>query len=89
MALLDDVKVALRVRSDSTDSEIQALINAAVTDMERVGVGESLMLNEPNLNPIVKSAIILFCKARYGYDNDEASRFEEAYRQTVIDLMNG
>lgn len=84
---MDDVKVALRVNSDATDSEIRSLINAALSDMERVGV-KSDCLNELTIDPIAKSAVILFCKARYGYDNSEASRFEESYRQTVIDLIN-
>lgn len=87
MALMDDVKVALRVKSDATDPEIRSLINAALSDMERVGVG-SEYLDELSIDPIAKSAVILFCKARYGYDNSEASRFEESYRQTVIDLIN-
>lgn len=84
---MDDVKVALRVKSDATDSEIRSLISAALSDMERVGV-KSDCLNELTIDPIAKSAVILFCKARYGYDNSEASRFEESYRQTVIDLIN-
>lgn len=88
MALLDDVRLAVRTTSTATDTEIQAWIEAAIADMKRCGIDESLLGME-TLNPIAKSAVILFCKARYGYDNDEAERFESAYRQTVIDLMGG
>lgn len=88
MALMDDVRVALRVKSPATDSEIRALVDAAFADMARVGVDEGL-LDRDNPNALVKSAVLCFCKARYGYDNDDAARFESAYRQTVIDLMGG
>lgn len=87
MALLDDIKVALRVTSTATDTEIQQLIDACLSDMERVGI-DSMLLDEKQLDPIARSAIMCFCKARYGFDNDDAVRYEQAYRQTVIDLMN-
>lgn len=88
MALIDEVKVALRVKSPATDPEIHALVEAAFADMARVGVDGEL-LDRDNPNALVKSAILCFCKARYGYDNEDAARFEAAYRQTVIDLMGG
>lgn len=88
MALMDDVKVALRVKSSATDSEIRALVDAALADMARVGV-DSGLLDREKPDPLVKSAVLCFCKARYGYDNEDAARFEAAYRQTVIDLMGG
>ena len=33
-------------------------------------------------------AVVLFAKSRFGYDNSDASRFEDAYRQTVVDILN-
>lgn len=88
MSLLDDVKVAVRVKSTATDSEIQALVDAAFADMKRVGVDEAL-LDVDSPHALVRSAVLCFVKARYGYDNEDASRFESAYKQTVIDLMGG
>lgn len=87
MALLDDVKVALRVTTDAMDSEIEVLIEAALSDMRRVHVREEL-LDEDSMAPLVEMAVILFCKARFGYDNDEAERFDESYRQLVADFLN-
>lgn len=84
MALLDEVKVALRVTSDAFDTEIEGLIEAAKRDLNRVGVDEALIESDP----LAKMAVILFSKSRFGYDNSEASRFEDAYRQTVIDIIN-
>lgn len=87
MALLDDVKVALRVTTDAMDSEVEMLIDAAIADMRRVHVREEL-LDEETMAPLVKMAVILFCKAQFGYDNDEAERFDESYRQLVADFLN-
>ena len=84
MALLDEVKVALRVTSDAFDTEIQGLIEAAKRDLNRVGVDEALV----DSDPLAKMAVILFAKSRFGYDNSDASRFEDAYRQTVVDILN-
>lgn len=89
MALIDDIKVRVRIPSDvdAFDSEVESLIAAAFRELKRVGVSESL-LSEDNLDPLAKEAVALFCKSRFGYDNDEAQRFETAFRQTVIDLLN-
>lgn len=84
MALLDEVKVALRVTSDAFDTEIQGLIEAAKRDLNRVGVDVALI----NSDPLAKMAVVLFAKSRFGYDNSDASRFEDAYRQTVVDILN-
>lgn len=85
--LLDEVKLALRVTSDDFDTEVTALIDAARRDMVRQGVREDL-LAEPTIDPLAKMAIVLFCKARFGFDNDDAERFETAYAKTLKDLAN-
>lgn len=85
--LLDEVRTALRVTSEMTDSEIQAWIAAAIADMRRVGIREEL-LDEENLAALPKAAVILYVKSMYGYDNSEAQRFLAAYRATVASLMN-
>lgn len=87
MALLDEMRVRLRVSTDMTDSEIEGEIYAAIADMRRVGVKENLLdVEEPS--PLVKHAIALYCKAYYGYDNSEREQFVKAYERTVCDLLN-
>lgn len=90
MALFDDIKTVLRVKSNALDSEVSMLIEAAKADMIRVGVRQELVNpdDEADLNPLVKQAIACYAKASFGYDNSEASRFARSYRQTVTDLMN-
>lgn len=85
MALIDDIKLSLRVTTDALDAEVQAYIDAALYDMERVGVDLDLLTSD---NAFVKTAIIAYCKAQFGYDNSEAHRFDEAYRRIVCDLLN-
>lgn len=86
-SLLGDVKQALRVTSDDFDEEIAALSAAALRDMERQGVKSSL-LEKGKVDPLAKIAVMLFCKARFGFDNDDAERFEAAYAKTLKDLAN-
>lgn len=89
MALLDDIKMVLRVKADAFDAEVSMLIGAAKADMLRVGIREELVNpSDGEIAPLAKQAIACYCKANFGYDNDEAGRFNAAYRQTVCDLMN-
>lgn len=73
MALLDDVKDALRVSDSDKDTEINDLIAAALADLLLAGVTAG------STDPLVKRAIILFAKAQYGWDNSEADRFQKCY----------
>ena len=89
MALLDDMRVALRVSSVAFDGEIQTLIDSAIEDMTRVGIDPSYIEPEEGDMPaLVRSAITCYCKGHFGYDNDEAKRFLASYRQVVCDLLN-
>lgn len=87
MALLDDIKVTLRVTTDLLDPEISLWVDAALADMRRIGVPES-MLDENNMDRLIRGAVTLFVKGHFGYDNDEAERFDESYQQMVKDILN-
>ena len=90
MAFFDDIKMILRVGSKAYDAEIAMLIDAAKADMVRVGVRPELVdaSNDADIAPLVKKAIAMFCKANFGFDNQDASLYYKWYRQTVTDLMN-
>lgn len=74
MALIDDVKMALRITSIEFDPEVQGLIDSALADLQLSGV-----VNPLETDPLIKRAIITYCKAHFGYDNPEADRFLRAY----------
>lgn len=77
MAMLDDVKVALRVYHTIVDSEITDLIAAARQDLILSGV--SAAKANSNTDPLVKRAIITYTKAHFGYDNPDADRLIMAF----------
>lgn len=85
MSLRDEVKIALRVSSEVYDSEVDALVSAAMEDMKRVGIDPDVV---EACEGLARVAIFAYCKANFGYDNGDASAFSETYRQTVIALMN-
>lgn len=83
--MLEDVKNALRISDDDFDSEIRDLIEAAKSDLETSGVASSFIKEEKN-SPLIKNAIINFCKAEFGYDNPDSDRFRRAYESLKIKL---
>lgn len=82
---VDAAMLALRVSSDAYRPEVQALCDAAMADMLRVGVLESYVTGN---DAKVTHAVVCYCKAYFGYDNDMASFFAESYRQHVCDMLN-
>lgn len=94
MALLDDVRTALRVTTSLTDGEISTYIGTALFDMENKGVKPEFLAEEAaddDYMPIVKTAVINYCKAQYGRDVEASERNAclASYRSIVTSLMNG
>lgn len=77
MAMLDDVKIALRVSHTALDGEISDLIATARQDLILSGV----LPAKANLDTdaLVKRAIITYVKAHFGWDNPDADRLQNAY----------
>ncbi len=82
--MLDDIKDVLRVSGDDSDIEIQDLIDSAKTDLILSGVHESNISDDDHL---IKRAVILYCKANFGYDDPKiADRFQTAYNSLKYHL---
>lgn len=98
MAMLDDAKMALRIQCDESafDNEVNMLIESAISDMLRVGIDPEYLgvivdeYGHTHYDPpsLVRHAIICYVKSNFGYDNNEAARFDSSYRQIVCDLLN-
>jgi len=74
MALIDDVKVNLRIKSTAFDvSEIQPIIDACKADLKLSGVNKI----EEN-DPLIRRAVVLYAKANFGYSED-SDKFMQAY----------
>lgn len=75
--MLNDIKNALRISGNDLDVEILDLIEAAKADLILSGVHVSKIIET---DPLVKRAVIIYCKAHFGYEEPKlAERFEESY----------
>lgn len=83
MALLDDVKKALRISNAEYNTEVQDLIDAAKLDLEITGLHKPLILDT---DALIKRAITLYCKAHFGYNNPDADRLVQAYNSLKTHL---
>lgn len=75
MALLDKVKTACRIASDSYDDELTDLIAAAFADIGITDVKEEL-LTETGITPLVRQAVLTYCRINHPYDGMEDSALE-------------
>ena len=74
MALIDDVKVNLRIKSAAFDSaEIQPIIDACKTDLKLSGVNKV-----EESDPLTQRAVVLYVKASFGFSAD-SERYQKAY----------
>ena len=86
MAILDDVKAALRVTTVNAGivGEVTDLIAAAKADLALAGVipAKSIL----DTDALIKRAIITYCKANFGYDNPDAERLQQSYEMLKAHL---
>ena len=83
MAILDEVKNALRVKHINSDSEITRLINAAKSDLGIAGV-----VVPSNLDDICTTAIVAYCKVNFGnMEPSDADRWKRIYDEQKAQLV--
>lgn len=75
--MLQDIKDSLRVSGNDLDTEIQDLIDAAKADLQLSGVSETKV--NDNTDPLIKRAIIIYCRAHFDYDDKAADRLLQSY----------
>ena len=73
--MLNQVKLALRISTNAFDSEIQNLIDAAILEMNKLGVTAS---TDDTTDPQIISAVVAYCKWLFG-ESDEADRWRDIY----------
>lgn len=81
--MLADVKDALRLSGTDLDIEVQDLIDAAKADLQLSGVPADKIVDT---DPLIKRAVIVYCKAHFGWDNPEADRFAKSYDMLKMHL---
>ena len=84
MALIDDVKLALRVTTNAYDTELNGLIESAKLDLGIAGV----VLPTP-LDNIVETAIKTYCKMNFGTPSgDVYDRLKASYDEQKAQMSN-
>lgn len=81
--LLNKVKLALRIKTDAFDEELNELMMAAATDLGIAGV----IVKSENPEPILSRAIITFCKMSFGLP-DDYDRLKASYDEQKAQLSN-
>lgn len=71
--MLENIKKSLRITNSAFDSEIQDLIDSALTDLKISGV-----VNQVETDPLIIRAVTIYCKAHFGY-NDNSEKFQNSY----------
>ena len=66
----------MRISSSNVafDDEIQDLIIAAKRDLNITGI-----INIEEKDPLIKQAIIMYCKANFGLDNKDSEKYKITY----------
>lgn len=88
MALIDDIKQTLRIKTTALNIEVDDIIESAKADLILSGILASK--TEPSAedvyDPLIKRAIILYAKANFGLDNTDSTKYEMAYESLKIHL---
>ena len=66
MAMIDDVKLALRLTTTAYDNELNDLISAGTADLGVAGVFK----DEGTADPLIKKAVITYVKLHFGSPAD-------------------
>lgn len=73
--MLETIKTALRISTSAFDNEIQTLIDAAILEMNGLGVTAA---TSTTTDPQIISAIVAYCKWLFG-NNEDADRWRDIY----------
>lgn len=84
MALLDDIKVALRISNVAFDGEITDLIAAARHDLKLSGVLATKA--DSDSDPLIKRAVTIYVKANFGWDNPDAEKLQRSFDMLKMHL---
>lgn len=82
MAIIDKVRMALRISTTSYDDELTDLINAAQQDLGIAGV-----VVPEELDEICTRAIITYCKMSFGLPEDY-DKLKRSYDEQKAQLSN-
>lgn len=89
MALIDDVKMALRVTTNAYDAELEDLIESAKLDLQIAGVLASVTVSTETMDKAVSTAIKTYCKLNFGTPNPANFDYlKKSYDEQKAQLSN-
>lgn len=78
MAVLEDVKTAMRIRHDALDDLLSKQIATARAEMVRAGVPQAVAQDDDNY--CVTDAVITFCQMRNADSMNDADKYTESWK---------
>lgn len=81
--LLESVKKELRITNSAFDDEIYDLIEAAKADMKIPQIDADKIIDT---DPLIKRAVLLYCKANFGLDNPDSEKYQKSYDNLIEKL---
>ncbi len=82
MTILEKIKLALRISHDKLDVDIQADIDACMSDLRLVGV-----IYAEDGDPLIFNAVKLWCRAAYTDDPTKGAEYLKRYESLKACLM--
>jgi hypothetical protein len=89
MLLIDEIKIALRISATNyafDDGEIDPLMEAARQELMLSGISSEILQKEKealeldsDLDPLIKRAITIYCKAQFGFDNPDSEKLMNSF----------
>lgn len=80
--MLEKVKLALRIKSQAFDSEIEDLIAAGLADLGLAGVTAA---QELEADPLITRAVVTYCRVNFG-EPDDYERMKKSYDEQKAQL---
>ena len=84
MAILDTVKLALRWKGTTLDSEVTRYINWAEAEMERAGVPHFMAVSDTN--PLIEDCIVQGCLMNLSTDERIRDAAETSFKYQLDNL---
>ena len=84
-------KAKIRIRKTSTDildEDVGQLVEVALTDLKRIGVDSSYLVETDIKDPIIVEAVLLYCKANFGTP-EKQNELMESYNMMLTKIKGG
>lgn len=77
--LIDAAKADLKISGINTEKTITVIVDQTPEPTEGNPEPEQVLVEMEVMDPLIKRAITVYCKAHFGWDNPEADRFAQSY----------